>query len=65
MSAFCLFGRTLPIRFALLGTVTKIDNIKDDSKINREKRTSIAAVRDKLEQIDTFLPPYFLVADYL
>jgi hypothetical protein len=38
----------------------EIDKIKDNSK------TSIAAVRDKMGQIATFLTPlYFLVADYL
>ncbi len=36
-AAFCLFVRTLPIEFALLGRKTEIHKIKDDSKINREK----------------------------
>jgi hypothetical protein len=37
MTAFRLFGRTLPIHFALLGRKTEIRKIKDDSKIDGEK----------------------------
>jgi hypothetical protein len=36
MAAFHLFGRPLPIHFALLGLETEIDKIKDDDKIERE-----------------------------
>ncbi len=65
MAAFRLFGRTLSIHFALLGRKRKYVKSKTTAKFI-EKRTSIAAVRDKLGQFDTFSrPPYFLVADYL
>ena len=37
MAALRLFGRPLPIHFALLGRKRKYIKIKDDSKINREK----------------------------
>jgi hypothetical protein len=46
-AAFCLFVRTLPIGFALLGRKRKYIKSKTTSKL-REKRTSIAAVRDIL-----------------
>jgi hypothetical protein len=36
IAAFRLFGRTLPIHFALLGGETEIDKIKGNSKIDRE-----------------------------
>ena len=65
MAAFHLFGRTLPIHFALLGRKRKYVKSKTTAKL-MEKRTSIAAVRDKLGQFDTFPASlYFLVADYL
>jgi hypothetical protein len=64
MAAFCLFGRTLPIHFVLLGRKQKYVKSNTTAKLI-EKRTSIAAVRDKLGQIDTFLTPLLLVADYL
>ncbi len=64
MAAFRLFGRTLPINFALLGRKRKYIKSKTTAKLT-EKKTSIAAVPDKLGQIDTLLTPYFLVADYL
>jgi hypothetical protein len=35
-AALCLFVRTLPIDFALLGRKWKLDKIKEDSKIKRE-----------------------------
>jgi hypothetical protein len=35
-ASFRLFGRTLPIHFALLGVETEIRKIKDDSKIKRQ-----------------------------
>jgi hypothetical protein len=35
-AALCLFVRTLPIDFAVLGRKLKLDKIKEDSKINRE-----------------------------
>ena len=56
MAAFRLFGRTLPIHFALLGRKRKYVKSKTTAKL-REKRTSIAAVRAKLVQFDTFLTP--------
>ena len=52
----------LPIRqditysFCFTGAETEIHKIKDDGKL-REKRTSIAAVRAKLGQFDTFQTP--------
>ena len=46
-AAFCLFVRTLPINFALLGRKRKYMKSKTAAKF-REKRTSIAAVRDIL-----------------
>jgi hypothetical protein len=50
--------RTSPIHFALLGRKRKYIKSKTTAKLI-EKRTSIAAVRDKLGQIDTFLTPLF------
>ncbi len=59
MAAFRLFGETLPIHFALLGRKRKYVKSKTTAKL-REKRTSIAAVRAKLGQFDTFqTPPTF------
>ncbi len=55
-AAFRLFGRTLPIHFALLGRKQKQIKSKTTAKFI-EKRTSIAAVRAELGQIDTFLTP--------
>ncbi len=52
----CLFVRTLPIHFALLGQKRKYIKSKTTAKLI-EKRTSIGAVRDKMGQIDTFLTP--------
>jgi hypothetical protein len=46
-AAFCLYVRTLPIDFALLGRKRKYIKSKTTAKL-REKRTSIAAVRDIL-----------------
>ena len=54
--AFRLFCRTSPIHFALLGRKRKYVKSKTTAKL-REKRTSIAAVRDKLRPFDTFLTP--------
>jgi hypothetical protein len=56
IAAFRLFGRTLPIPFALLGRKRKKIKSKTTKKLI-EKRTSIAAVRAELGQIDTFLTP--------
>ncbi len=56
MAAFRLFGRTLPIHFALLGWKRKCIKSTTTAKLT-EKRTSIAAVRDKLGPIDTFPTP--------
>jgi hypothetical protein len=56
MAAFRLFGRTLPIHFALLGRKRKYLKSKTTAKLI-EKITSIATVRDKLEQYDTFPNP--------
>jgi hypothetical protein len=56
MAAFPLFGRPLPIHFALLGRKQKYIKSKTTAKL-REKRTSVAAVRAKLGQFDTFLTP--------
>ncbi len=53
MAAFRLFGRPLLIHFALLGRKRKKIKSKQTEKL-REKRTSIAAVRAKLGQFDTF-----------
>ena len=56
IAAFRLFGKTLPIHFALLRRKRKY--IKSNTTVKLiEKRTSIAAVRDKMGQIDTFLTP--------
>jgi hypothetical protein len=52
-AAFCLFVRTSPIHFALLGRKRKYIKSKTTAKLI-EKRTSIAAVRAKLGQFDTF-----------
>jgi hypothetical protein len=50
---FCLFVRALPIDFALLGRKRKYIKSKTTAKL-REKRTSIAAVRDILGKFGTF-----------
>ncbi len=52
-SVFCLFVRTSPIHFALLGRKRKYIKSKTTAKLI-EKRTSIATVRAKLGQFDTF-----------
>jgi hypothetical protein len=46
-AAFCLFVRTLPIDFALLGRKRKYIKSQTTAKLT-EKKTSIAAVRDIL-----------------
>ena len=46
-AAFCLMVRTFAYSFCFTGAETEIHKIKDDSKL-REKKTSIAAVRDIL-----------------
>jgi hypothetical protein len=56
MTAFRLFGGTLPIYFALLGRKWKYVKSKATAEL-REKRISIAAVRAKLGQFDTFQTP--------
>ncbi len=56
-AAFCLFVRTLPIDFALLGWKWKNLKSKTTAKL-REKRTSIAAVRDILWTFGTFPTPF-------
>ncbi len=55
-AAFCLFGRTLSIDFALLGRKRKYLKSKTTAKL-AEKRTSIAAVRDILWTFGTFPTP--------
>ncbi len=64
MAAFRLFGRPLPIHFALLGRKRKYIKSKTTAKLT-EKRTSIAAVREYCERLAPFRPPFFLVTDYL
>ncbi len=56
IAAFCPFVRTSPIHFALLGRKRKYIKSETTAKLI-EKRTSIAAVPDKLGQNDTFLTP--------
>ncbi len=56
IAEFCPFVRTSPIHFALLGRKRKYIKSETTAKLI-EKRTSIAAVPDKLGQIDTFLTP--------
>ncbi len=56
-AAFCLFGRTLPIDFALLGRKRKYIKSRTTAKLT-EKRTSIAAVRDILWMFGTFPTPF-------
>ncbi len=63
-AAFCLFVRTLPIDFALLGRKRKYIKSRTTAKL-REKRTSIAAVKTYCERLAPFRPPFFLVTDYL
>jgi hypothetical protein len=58
MAAFRLFVRTSPIHFALLGRKRKYIKSKTTAKL-KEKRTSIAAVRDILRTFDTFSYPLF------
>jgi hypothetical protein len=47
IAAFCIFGRTMPNHFALLGRKGKYIKSKMTAKLT-EKRTLIAAVRDIL-----------------
>jgi hypothetical protein len=65
-AAFCLFVKALPIDFALQGRKRKYIKSKTTAKL-REKRKSIAAVRDiqYLERLAPSRPPFFLVTDYL
>jgi hypothetical protein len=56
MAAFRLFGKPLPIHFALLGRKRKYIKSKMTAKLT-EKRTSIAAVRDILGMFGTFPTP--------
>jgi hypothetical protein len=56
MTAYRLFGRTLPIHFALLGQKRKYIKSKTTAKLI-EKRKTIAEVRDKLGQFDTLPNP--------
>jgi hypothetical protein len=53
IAAFRLFVKTLPIHFALLGRKRKYVKLKKTAKL-KGKQISIAAVRAKLGQIDTF-----------
>jgi hypothetical protein len=55
IATFRLFVRTLP--FALLGQKRKYIKSKTTAKL-KEKRTSIAAVRDILRMFDTFTYPF-------
>jgi hypothetical protein len=55
-AAFCLFVRTLPIDFALLGRKWKFIKSKTTSKL-KGKQTSIAAVRDQYLSFATFPNP--------
>ncbi len=55
-AAFCLFVRTLPIDFALLGRKWKYIKSKTTAKL-KGKRTSIAAVRDQFLSFSTFPTP--------
>jgi hypothetical protein len=55
-TAFCLFVRTLPIDFALLGRKRKYKKSKTTAKLNG-KKTSIAAVRDQFLSFATFPTP--------
>jgi hypothetical protein len=56
IAVFRLFVRTLPIHFALLGRKRKYIKSKTTAKL-KEKRTSIAGVRDILRMFDTFPNP--------
>jgi hypothetical protein len=56
IAAFRLFGKTLPIHFALLGRKRKYVKSKKRAEL-KGKQTSIAAVRAKLGQIGTFQTP--------
>jgi hypothetical protein len=56
IAAFRLFVRTLPIHFALLGRKRKYIKSKTAAKL-KQKRKSIAVVRDILRMFDTFPNP--------
>jgi hypothetical protein len=60
-AAFCLFVRTLPIDFALLGRKRKHMKSKTTAKL-KGKQTSIAAVRDQFLSFATF--PTTLLSRY-
>jgi hypothetical protein len=55
-AAFCLFMRTLPIDFALLGRKRNYIKSKTTAKL-KLKRTSVAAVRDHYPTIAIFPDP--------
>jgi hypothetical protein len=56
IAVFRLFGKTLPIHFALLERKRKYIKLKKTAKL-KGKQTSIAAVPAKLGQINTFQTP--------
>ena len=56
IAAFRLFGKTLPIHFALLGRKRKYVKSKKTAKL-KGKQTSIAAVRGHFLSFATFPTP--------
>jgi hypothetical protein len=56
-AAFCLFMGTLLKKMCFTRRERNFSEIKDDNKIKRQKKTSIATVRDLLRTFDIFSAP--------
>jgi hypothetical protein len=57
ITAFCLFVRTLPIYFALVGRKRKYIKLKTTTKL-KGKQTSISAAQCQFLSFATFLTPF-------
>jgi hypothetical protein len=63
-AAFCIFVRTLPIDFALLGRKRKYIKSKTTAKLKANKPRSPRSETNSYH-LPPFRPPFFLVTDYL
>jgi hypothetical protein len=67
-AVLCLFIRTLPIEFALLGRKLKYVHtceIKDYSKVKKQTNLDRRAVQTNSYHVKPSRPPFFFVTDYL
>jgi hypothetical protein len=64
IAAFRLFGKTLPIHFALLGRKRKYVKSKKTAKLKGKQPRSPRS-EPNWDRLTHFRPPYFLIADYL